>query len=117
MAKEPPVTLRTTVVVPIQEPPEEYSGIFKHFKTAIMTAINELLTFTAEDLAVTDFEMKNLRIAVQKARRCRKKRTATIEGHRYWQLRCVELAWTVDMTLTDFNVEMSSLDFHGKPFA
>jgi hypothetical protein len=107
MAKEPPVEFRVTVIVPILEPlPFEYNW-FKYFKPSLASAINALTAFSADDLQLAEYKASNLRVRVRKTPKSRKRRTVLIGGQKLRRRGCVELEWSVDLTLTDFQATRS----------
>lgn len=110
MAKEPPVKLQATVIVPIMGP-LAHDSWFKYFKPSLTPALNELTTFSTQDLHLAEYKAENLRVAVRKTPKRRKRRMRVIGGQQLPRLPCVELEWTVDLTLTDLRVESND----GKP--
>jgi hypothetical protein len=112
IAKEPPVKFRATVIVPILEPlPFEYDW-FKYFKPSLASTINALTAFSADDLQLTEYKASSLRVRVRKTPKSRKQRIVLIGGQKLPKRRCVELEWSVDLTLTDFPATTGD----GKPF-
>jgi hypothetical protein len=111
MTKEPPVTFQVSVIVPILEPSAFDYNWFKHFKPSVVSAISELTQFTTSDLRLTDYTAENLCVRIREGSKNRKARTLTIGGHEWPRLPCVDLEWSVQLTLTDFRIERND----GKP--
>ena len=111
MTKEPPVTFQVSVIVPILEPLGFEYNWFKHFEPSLDSAISELTLLTTSDLHLTEYKAEKLGLRVRKGSKSRKRRTVTIGGHKLPRRRCVELEWSVELTLTDFRVERND----GKP--
>lgn len=99
MPKEPPVTFRAKVVVPICQLAPGIANFFKYFDPTITPAVAELRSFTVEDLAAVEHRMKNLRIVIKTPRENK--------SHQFPKRQSINLEWSVDITLINFKVEMT----------
>jgi hypothetical protein len=97
--------IKTSVVTPFIIPFEFENGLRLRSRELAESAVNELTAFTAEDLMTANFEPKNLRIVPLKNLRRRKQRTFIYAGRRFPRRSCIEMEWSIELTVPYFEIE------------